>query len=150
MLSNEQCQFLDPFTDERWEHLTIPRSFWPAEPRNGGPELLEDQLKDLAEAREQLAKEWAKARAEPSLDSHMQQLNLAGTEQKLDADKEGAKSSATRLAELTNIVKITQNDSQRATLIKEYQASQRGTLRVLIALAALDVLLPQFNMYTNL
>jgi hypothetical protein len=130
MLSNEQCQFLDPFTDEKWAYPIIPRSFWPAEPREGGSELLENQLNDWAEARGILAKEWAKARAESIPDSQMQQLNLAGTEQKVDSNEEGVKSPAMRLEDATNLVKTMQDDAskaRRAALIKEYLASQKGT-----------------------
>jgi hypothetical protein len=129
MLSNEMCPFLDPFTDEKWAYPNIPRSFWPAKPMEGGPELLKDQLDDWAEARGDLAAEWAKARAEASPETQMEQLNLDVTEQKIDANEGKAKPPAMRLAELTNLSKHKEKDAgnaQRDELMKKYLDSQMG------------------------
>ena len=132
MLSNEQYHFLDPLTDEEWEYPIIPRSFWPAKPRDGGSEMLEDLLKDWAEDRAKLAEEWAKARSDSDLDlQKMQQLDLSATEQETNAKEEVEKSPAMRLAELTNLDKILQDEAEkarRAALEKAYLASKQGTI----------------------
>jgi hypothetical protein len=84
MLSDQSCQFLDPFTDEPWQYPVIPRSFYRAEAAHGGPEIFAECV---AEFQEKLATLWAETRGDSSPEESIRHLNLSSPEPELSVSK---------------------------------------------------------------